>query len=925
MMFANTISRPLLTCWMMLSLGNAIAIAQRVNPTIPPVRVGDRVEVEWLRNWYPGTVTSIAGGDITVQYERSGLATTGDFTLEKTRFPNGEGAWMIWKDSTGKFSVEARYLSRTESHVKIRKTDESELEIPIDKLASDLRKQVLKVPVTGNENMIDGANPVRVGDKIEIKYFSKWYPGVINRVLPGQVEVAYDYGSWKKEGTFPLTDVRYPNGEGHWRRWTDASEKFAVIARYISRTQDQVTIRKEDGSEISIPIEILAPNLRSLLAKTPVTGDENMIDGANPVRVGDQIQVKYWFQWYDAVVNKVLPGEVETSFKRNNRDVTERIKLTDIRFPNGEGRWREWSDSSGSFTAVARYISRDETHVTIRKEDGTDTRVEITKLNANLRRLLAETPIITPRPREFQFKPPVRQLEISSSAPGLNEVLISASAIKQPVFSNGGTGFAISKSDSISTAIPIGGQSQSVAVGAYSSNSSRSGGETRLYWANLQSKSTVEGPVFLDDERIVDYSAEQSRLLSVQVGGYWGQPIRFCTYRAALGDKTARAEASWEIPESKSSFGRRTEYMAKLIGKNRLLLGNDQSVSLYDFATREIVYSITGVHENRFYLHPSGQFFAVMDERGAIALFELASGNQLAYHPGSRTYGSGVGFSQDGRFILAVDSSDINVWDLFDSGPPKTLRRGGLSVGPGTPISLLDGGWISAGSQIYSSGLKLVVWNYVGSGVTIAERQMLGRQMMVAATTRASGTPYALVGVATVPHDDAIELMKKIDPNSIVMLKPGMSVRIEAKGDSRILAGLRRAAAARGFREDPSSEVILSGSAGPGEPVKRTYQLTSFGRIGGSQTEEHSVTPWMQRAEIRYRDRSAWGTQQGGVPTFVSFKEGGSLGSELQKSSQASYDMFDSLKLPEELLYPRYQSGLGTTQITVNGFVDKAN
>ncbi|MCA9140158.1 MAG: hypothetical protein KDB00_25475, partial [Planctomycetales bacterium] len=158
-----------------------------------------------------------------------------------------------------------------------------------------------------------------------------------------------------------------------------------------------------------------------------------------------------------------------------------------------------------------------------------------------------------------------------------------------------------------------------------------------------------------------------------------------------------------------------------------------------------------------------------------------------------------------------------------------------------------------------------------------------------------------------------------------VMLKPGTSVRIEAQGDSRILAGLRRAAAARGFREDPASEVILSGSAGPGQPEKRTYQLTSFGRLGGSQTEEHTVTPWIQRAEIRYRDQSAWGTQSGGVPFFVTFQEGGSLGTELQKSSQASYDMFNDLKLPEELLYPRYQKGLGSTQITVNGFVDKAN
>lgn len=902
------------------------AVAQRSESTIPPVRVGDQVEVQWLRTWYPGTVLSYAGGTVTVEYQRSGGSTTGDFALENTRFPNGEGAWMIWKDSSGKFSTEARYLSRTESEVKIRKTDGSELTIPIDKLATDLRKQVLKVPVTGNENMIDGANPVRVGDQIEIKYFSKWYPGVVKRVLPGQVEVAYDYGSFKKEDTFPLNEIRFPNNEGHWRLWTDASGKFEVIARYISRTQDKVTIRKEDGADVSIPIDMLAPNLRSLLAKTPITGEENMMDGANPVRVGDQVQVNYWFQWYDAVVTKVLPGEVEATFQRNGRDLSERIKLTEIRFPNGEGRWREWSDSSGTIKVIARYISRDKTHVTIRKEDGSDIRVEISKLNAGLRRLLAETPIITPRPRNFEFRPPRTTITLSKQAPGFSQVSISAPAITQPVFGTGGTGFALERCDSISTAVAIGGEEQWVAVGAFSKNSSRNGGETRLYWASPKSKSVIEGPTFLNDERMVDYSADQSRLLSVQVGGYWGQPVRFCTYRVGVGEETATAEASWEIPESKGSFGRSSQYMAKLIGKSRLLLGNGQSVSLYDFATREIVYAIPDVNESRFYLHPSEQYFAVMDGSGGVGLFELSTGQQLGYQAGGRTWGSGVGFSQDGRSLLTVNSSEISVWDLTAGGPPTQLRQGGLSVGPGTPISLLAGGWISAGSQIYSTGLKLVVWNYVGKGVSIENRQMLGRQMLVAATTYAGRQTHALVGVATVPHDDAIELMKQIDPESIVMLKRGAGVRIDARGDSRITQGLRRAAALRGFREDPSSEVILTGSAGPGEPVTRTYQVTSFGgNYGGSNTEEHTVTPWVQKVEIRYRDEYAWGTQQGGVPTFVSFTEGGSLGSELQKSAQSSYDLFNELKLPEELLYPRYQKGLGTTEITVTGFVDKAN
>ena len=85
------------------------------------------------------------------------------------------------------------------------------------------------------------------------------------------------------------------------------------------------------------------------------------------------------------------------------------------------------------------------------------------------------------------------------------------------------------------------------------------------------------------------------------------------------------------------------------------------------------------------------------------------------------------------------------------------------------------------------------------------------------------------------------------------------------------------------------------------------------------------MQPWIQSAEIRYEDKIAWSTRWGGVPYSMLLREGQSLGTELQKSSAPAYDLFDQLKAPEELLYPRYQNGLGKTEITPTGFVDKAH
>ena len=62
----------------------------------------------------------------------------------------------------------------------------------------------------------------------------------------------------------------------------------------------------------------------------------------------------------------------------------------------------------------------------------------------------------------------------------------------------------------------------------------------------------------------------------------------------------------------------------------------------------------------------------------------------------------------------------------------------------------------------------------------------------------------------------------------------------------------------------------------------------------------------------------------GGVPYSLTVREGQTLGGELQKSSSASYSLFENLKIPDEIIYPRYQKGLGQTLLTPSGFVDKA-
>lgn len=913
-------------------LPHASAQRSRANSRqIDPVREGDAVEVKSGFKWYPGTVISYANGSASIEYEFAGSSTTRDFRLDDVRFPNGEGHWTIWKDASGKFKVEARYIARDETSVMIRKADGSELTIPIDKLSLDLRQRVRQTPITGEENKIDGANPVRVGDEIQVQYFSSWYDGVVKRVLPGQVEVDYQYRDRTESKTFDLKDIRFPNGEGRWREWTDASGQFKIVARYISRTQTHVTIRKEDGNDLEIPIDRLSSKLRRLLAETPVTGEETLVDGVNPIRVGDHVEIKSTWSWIPGVIKETRAGGAVVEYEYHSSTTKKEFKLADIRFPNGEGHWRKWQDDSGSFELIARYISRNETHATLVKEDGNQVKVPIERLSTKLRRILEQTLAISRRPEKIEFGLSPKTTSFLSTAPSFAQLSLSGLTVDNAnPHGEGGFGFQMTHGDTISACIPVGGVDPWIAIGTYATSRFNGPRLTRMYWTKPTRGKVVPGPNFQPDERIIDYSATQGRLITLQVTeGTWEQPKMFCTYRVAAGEAFATPEAAWDVAEKKRSYGRGSDYMARLVGENQLLLADGNAVSLYDFQSNRITYTLTGLASNSFTLHPSKHYFAVTSSAGVTSLHDTLSGRQVATAPAGVT-NAGVGYSKDGTQLVLVGSKSVNVYDLQQNSPARTLLSRNLSASGKSQISLVSDDWIWADSYIFSTEKQMVVWSYSGSGVSIAKSQMLGDSMLVAATSGSYRAPKtALVGIAKVPHEEAINVSNGVDADEMIMLKPGAGIKVEAPGDPRIRAGILRVIQANGWREDPSSDVVFHGTAKPGEQKTMKYQKSSrfgmpFGRVRDDAITI-TASPWEQRAWITFRGQTAWSSGSGGLPYSMYLREGETVQGEVNKSTQPNYSLFERLSTPAEMLYPQYRYGLGKTAITISGFKDQVN
>ena len=910
---------------------------------VDPIRVGDQIQVSRYSEWYDGVVKSIEIGKANIQYERNGRSYTESFPFSDIRFPHGEGHWELWKDSAGELKIEARYLGRDKTHVVLLKGDGSELKLPIADLAVKLKRRVLKSPVTGEENFIDGASPFRVGDQVQVLVSKAWYDGVVKTMHLGDASVTHFYKKREQTKKFPFNEIRFPNGEGKWREWSSTSGKFKITARYISKTKTHVTIRKLDGKDITIENKKLAQHLRRWVAQIPVTGEETMIAGANPIRVGDTLEVKVDNKWQPGLILESHPGHalVEVTVRGNTKKIP--LGFTDMRYPNGEGHWQKWMDDSGDNHVIARFLRRDATHVSLFKEDGTIIKMPIERLSKKFKTLVEKTLVITPQPKEIEFETSAKLTSFLSNATDFSGLVLEGLDAAAPAAAlEGGFGFPLTHNDSISMVVPTVDKNPWYAVGTRTSSSYLKQGWSRLYWTRPNDSKVVPGPNFKTDEQIVDYSSKQSRLLTVFTSRD-GESDAFGTYRVESGSSTATPEIAWKARKS-TTVGKRSIFRVRLVGDNQLLLADGLSVSLYDFKSRKVRYTVGGLEENHFTLHPSKKYFVFMKSGGALSFHDSTTGKQLAEEPLPTQGFGGVGFSQDGRKMVAVTATSIKIWDLDKTGKPLVLKRRNLFTNSKSRIVLLDDDWIKGGDSLYSIPKEVVVWNYsTNSGVKIAHNEMLGKYNLLAGIQGSSGyrsyrnkdkiapPKTALVGIAKVPHKGALEALESLDTVSMIMLKPGSGIKIEATGDSRVREGLMRVVKANGWHEDPSSEILLKGFAGRGKSETLEYGPSRFGfspfgrrRPSSDKIQKITAAPWNQNVEIIYNEQTAWRTGQGGyLPSSFTLRDGDTLHSKMSEATKPTYGLFEKLEIPAEMLYPKFKYGLGKTSITVNGFRDQ--
>jgi hypothetical protein len=230
------------------------------------------------------------------------------------------------------------------------------------------------------------------------------------------------------------------------------------------------------------------------------------------------------------------------------------------------------------------------------------------------------------------------------------------------------------------------------------------------------------------------------------------------------------------------------------------------------------------------------------------------------------------------------------------------------------------------GLVLFSLRHKIALWNYQFDTSAVREggghrvQEIIDEHLVYAASVSSGGQQGLAVGAVELPGPNVDEAAASLDPESLMILKPGTPVRLEvnAGGDTaRVQAALEEEIRSNGWQLDPGASITVSAEM----KVGKTQQVTYRSMMGGGE-QTVTVTPHISRVEVRVGDEVAWqsGTSSG-APPIVHLKEGQSAQSEVSRWNQANPGFFDKVDMPERILDPAKKNGIGTTRVTNRGLI----
>jgi len=661
---------------------------------------------------------------------------------------------------------------------------------------------------------------------------------------------------------------------------------------------------------------------------------------ANRFNSGDDVEVHYLGSWRPAkVVSTNARGEVLLEYEFAGRSHRKAFKQNEVRQKYEAGaltRLRTWTDSTGNFKVEAVLLGSDGEAITLRKPDLSEIKVPIAKLSTGdqsyVERIMksagAAGKFFKLPPLEKFTDNPVPQKSVSEQRAALTpDPLPAYVTLKQ-----GGTAFA--KADfheSITAVIAIGGPDGWLLAATKNQGDKPS----RVIWISAD-KNKAEGQQLLPaGEIVLDYHAPSHRLLTYaefKDHEKYGNATVLTLWKVIPSDEDAKAIVRWDATVDWTK--KPGEPWARLINGDIVLhRAKKYEFVGWDTAQKQVRYRI--VQESFFApdpaLSPGGRHLLIPNDK-KVHIYDAATGNLLSVLP-SVDGSAAVAVTNDGRRVAVLGRSTLRVWNLTDAASEPQVYQAETI---GTPFDS-NLSWVgtdrlmasrrSTGQLLFSLKHKCTLWSYQTDFTSRIHqwrgerlREVVADHLVYAATVREGSKQGFAVGSVQLPGPQVDEAAASLDPESLLIMKPGSGVQIQVRAGQntpRVRAALEKEVAKNGWRIDPSASATLIAEMKRGETQDVTYRF-----FDGRGEESASVTPYISSLKLNVGEVVAWqsGTSSG-APFSVRLKEGESVQDEVDRWQRPNPAFFDSVDIPDKIMDPAHRNGLGTTKVTNRGLV----
>lgn len=310
----------------------------------------------------------------------------------------------------------------------------------------------------------------------------------------------------------------------------------------------------------------------------------------------------------------------------------------------------------------------------------------------------------------------------------------------------------------------------------------------------------------------------------------------------------------------------------------------------------------------------------------SIAVIETAAGKVVGCITRDEAANS-IALSPDGKTIAAFHPFNVALYSTTDG---KEIRN--IAVAENAPQTSIRwvGKHLMVGQVLYDVERGVPMWTYEGDPKfqsTLANYIITGF----------GGENNSTVTVFRLPHEEALQTAKDLNPDQVYALVPGDSVSVHyqlgaapANVQQEIRKAVEAKLAATGWKLTSNGQNKVEVKLEQGEQKEAEYYTRrgfgpsfappGFGPRPSGPADKVQYRPWTHSLVIYVGGNDVYTSQYvRGAPQNLQTKDGESTQAAVNRICQPSPDYFKNLALPPHLLKKEFQGGLGKSKITRTG------